>query len=124
MFKRLATLMLLLVASGSALAAGQFFCCSDATGKQVCGDILPQPCYGRAYRELGANGQVIRSVEAPLTAEQRTQRAAEEEKRRIEDEKRREQQRKEQALLNTYGSERDIDAMRMRARNRRFPGDP
>ena len=113
--KRLATLILLFVASSASLAAGQFFCCHDASGKQICGDILPHACYGRAYRELGANGQTIRTVDAPLTAEQRAQRAAEEEKRRIEEEKRLEQQRKDQALLNTYGSERDIDAMRMRA---------
>ena len=113
--RRLATLALLLTISSTSLAAGQFFCCPDQNGKQVCGDILPQACYGRAYREVGSNGQTIRTVEAPLTAEQRAHRAAEEEKHRIEDEKRREQQRKDQALLNTYGSERDIDAMRMRA---------
>ncbi len=98
-----------------AFAAGQFFCCHDATGKQVCGDILPQACYGRAYREVGSNGQTIRTFDTPLTAEQRALRTAEEEKKRIEDEKRKEQQRKDQALLNTYGSERDIDAMRTRA---------
>ena len=113
--RRLATLALLLTISSTSLAAGQFFCCPDQNGKQVCGDILPQACYGRAYREVGSNGQTIRTVEAPLTAEQRAHRAAEEEKHRIEEEKRREQQRKDQALLNTYGSERDIDAMRMRA---------
>lgn len=113
--RRLATLTLLLTIGSTAQAAGQFFCCPDNNGKQVCGDILPQACYGRAYREVGSNGQTIRTVEAPLTAEQRAQRAAEEEKHRVEEEKRREQQRKDQALLNTYGSERDIDAMRMRA---------
>ena len=98
-----------------AFAAGQFFCCHDATGKQVCGDILPQACYGRAYREVGSNGQTIRTFDAPLTAEQRALRTAEEEKKRIEDEKRKEQQRKDQALLNTYGNEQDIELMRKRA---------
>ena len=111
----LAALTALALAHGPAFGAGQFFCCHDTSGKQVCGDILPQACVGRAYREVGSNGMTIRNVEAPLSAEQRAQRAAEEEKRRIEDEKRKEQQRKDQALLNTYGSERDIDAMRMRA---------
>lgn len=113
--KKLTTLTFLLVASSSALAAGQFFCCHDSSGNQVCGDILPQACYGRAYREIGSNGQTVRTVEAPLTAEQRVLRAAEDEKHRIENEKRLEQHRKDQALLNTYGNERDIDAMRMRA---------
>ncbi len=96
-------------------AAGSFFCCIDISGKQVCGDILPQACYGRAYRELGSNGLTIRIVDAPLTAEQRMQREKEEEKFRREEEKRREQQRKDQALLNTYGTEQDIELMRKRA---------
>ena len=112
---RFIALAIFCLTSGTVLGAGQFLCCHDTSGKQVCGDILPQACYGRAYREVGANGQTIRTVEAPLTAEQRAQREAEDEKRRIEEEKRREQHRKDQALLNTYGSERDIDAMRMRA---------
>ena len=112
---KLLALLLATLTGTSALAAGNFFCCNDASGKQVCGDILPQACYGRAYRELGSNGQTIRTVDAPLTAEQRIQREAEEEKRKREEEKRKEQQRKDQALLNTYGTEQDIELMRKRA---------
>ena len=97
------------------LAAGKLFCCNDSNGKQVCGDILPPECYGRAYRELGDSGRTVRTVDAPLTAEQRAQRAAEEEKRKVEETALREQQRKDQALLNTYGTEQDIEAMRLRA---------
>ena len=52
--------------------------------------------------------RTLRFVEAPLTAEQRAQRA-------IEEEKRKEQRRKDQALLNTYGNTKDIEAMRLRA---------
>ena len=89
--RRLATLALLIGLSSPVVAAGQFFCCNDTSGKQVCGDILPHECFGRAYRELGSTGQTVRNVEAPQTPEQRTQRAAEEEKRKIEEEKRREQ---------------------------------
>ena len=113
--RRLATLALLIGLSSPVVAAGQFFCCNDTSGKQVCGDILPHECFGRAYRELGSTGQTVRNVEAPQTPEQRAQRAAEEEKRKIEEEKRREQQRKDQALLNTYGNENDITLMRQRA---------
>ena len=112
---KLLALLLATLTGTSALAAGNFFCCNDASGKQVCGDILPQACYGRAYRELGSNGQTIRTVDAPLTAEQRSQREAEEEKRKREEENRKEQQRKDQALLNTYGNEQDIELMRKRA---------
>jgi len=106
---------LLLVFCASAMAAGTLYCCIDASGKQLCGDLLPQACYGRAYRELGESGRTVRTVEAPLTAEQRAQRAAEDEKRKAEETIIKEQQRKDQALLNTYGSERDIEAMRLRA---------
>jgi len=101
--------------SGASVAAGKLFCCIDASGKQECGDILPQACYGRAYREIGESGRTVRQVEAPLTAEQRAQRAAEEERLKAEELVLKEKQRKDQALLNTYGSEKDIEAMRLRA---------
>jgi len=103
--------------SGPTLAAGNLYCCIDATGKQICGDLLPQACYGRAYRELGENGRTLRTIEAPLTAEERAQRQVADEKRKAEEAIVREKQRKDQALLNTYGSERDIEAMRLRAQN-------
>lgn len=103
--------------SGPTVAAGNLYCCVDATGKQICGDLLPQACYGRAYRELGENGRTLRTIEAPLTAEERSQRQAADEKRKAEEAIVREKQRKDQALLNTYGSERDIEAMRLRAQN-------
>ena len=101
--------------SGSAFAAGSLFCCNDPNGKQVCSDILPQECLGRAYREIGESGRTLRTVEAPLSAEQRAQRAAAEAQRKAEETALREQQRKDQALLNTYSSENDIELMRTRA---------
>lgn len=105
----------LALGSPAAKAAGNLFCCIDAYGKQVCGDILPRECVGRAYRELGDNGRTLRTVEAPLTGEQRIQRAAEEERQKAEEAALREKQRKDQALLNTYGNEKDIEMMRQRA---------
>lgn len=114
---RLSVCALLFWLNNPALAANSMYCCIDANGKQVCGDILPQGCYGRAYRELGGDGRTSRYIEAPLTAEQRAQRAAEDEKRRAEEEKMKDQQRKDQALLNTYGSEKDIEVLRLRAQD-------
>lgn len=99
----------------SARAAGTLFCCNDANGKPVCSDILPQECYGRAYRELGESGRTLRTIEAPPTPEQRAQRAAAEAQRKAEETARKEQQRKDQSLLNTYSSEKDIEVMRTRA---------
>lgn len=92
-----------------------FYCCTDANGKYVCGDILPQSCYGRGYRELGANGRTLREIGPPLTVEQRAQRAADEETRRQEEISHKEQQLKDQVLLDTYVSLEDIESLRKRA---------
>ena len=106
-----------LVSVGGAWAAasgGRLFCCNEESGRQICGDILPQACYGRAYREIGESGMVIRRVEAPLTPEQRAQKEVEDRKRREEEAAQREQRRKDMALLSTYSSLQDIDLMRAR----------
>jgi len=100
--------------TGSSIAAARIFCCHDETGKQVCGDILPSACYGRAYRELGQSGRTSRLVDAPLTAEERAAKAAEERQQQERERLENEQRRKDQALLNTYGSEKDIEVMRSR----------
>lgn len=107
-------LLLGMAFAGASDAGPRIFCCADGAGKQVCGDILPTACYGRAYRELGASGGA-RIVEAPLTSEQKAQKAAEELRRKEQERLVNEQKRKDQALLNTYGSEKDIEAMRSRA---------
>ncbi len=108
---------LALAALGAALpaAAANIFCCQDERGKKVCGDILPAACVGRAYREIGRGGVVMREVDAPLTAEQRALKAAEERRRQEAEEAAKEQRRLDAALLQTYGSEADIDLLRERA---------
>jgi hypothetical protein len=108
-------LLLALAGSGASRAAPRIYCCPDESGKQVCGDILPAACYGRAYREVGDSGRTSRLVDAPLTPEQRARRAAEEQKRAEEERLLNEQKRRDQALLNTYSSEKDIELMRSRA---------
>jgi hypothetical protein len=108
-------LLLAVAASPSSFAAQTIFCCHDQSGRQVCGDILPSACYARAYRELGDSGRTARAVAAPLTAEQRAQRAADEQRRKEQERALNEQKRKDQALLNTYGSPKDIEVMRSRA---------
>lgn len=108
-------LFVLLFAAGHAGAANRLYCCSDEQGRQVCGDILPQACIGRAYREIGDSGQTVRRVDAPLTAEQRARRDAEEKQRREQELAQNQQRRRDQALLDTYGSERDIETLRSRA---------
>lgn len=111
--------LLLLVAAMLPLPATaqgrKTYCCTDANGRQACSDVLPQQCYGRAYREINAQGVTIRRVDAPLTAEQRAARDAEARKAKEEEARRMEQDRRNRALLATYTSEQDIDLTRDRA---------
>ena len=87
-------------------------CCLNAQGRNVCGDILPQECYGRAYREISERGITTRQIEAPLTAEQRAQRDRDVERKKKEEAAAQEERRRNAALLNTYATEHDIDFMR------------
>lgn len=91
--------------------AARLYCCADDQGKQVCGDLLPQVCRDRAYREIGNSGQTVRRVDAPLTAEQTAQRETEEARRKEQEAALKEQQRKDRALLATYGNEKDIETV-------------
>lgn len=113
---RLESLLLagsLLLAASSAGAAPTY-CCADDKGRQACSDVLPTQCYGRAYREINERGVTVRRVDAPLTAEQRAQKEAETKVRQEEDRRQMEQRRKDQALLNTYASDKEIDFVRDR----------
>ncbi len=113
---RSALLFLATLSIGAGLslpAAARTFCCTDKAGHKICGDTLPIECEDRAYKEFGKTG--ARSVEAPLTPEQKAQREAEAAKKKEEERLAAEQRRKDRALLNTYGSEKDIDLMRDRA---------
>lgn len=91
------------------------YCCNDDQGRPVCGDVLPQACYARAYREINDRGMVVRRVAPPLTPEQLAQKEAEAERRKEEERRRIEQERREQALLQSYASSKDIDYLRDKA---------
>ncbi len=91
------------------------YCCSDGSGKQICSDVLPKECYGRAYREINRQGVTVKRVDAPMSAEQRAAKEAEDKKTKEEELKRLEQDRRNRALLATYASEKDIDFVRDRA---------
>ncbi len=100
---------------GVAAAQGRVtYCCVDDRGKQVCSDVLPSQCYGRAYREINPGGVTTRRIDAPLTAEQRALREAEAKKAREDEVRRLEQDRRNRALLATYSSDNDIDSARDR----------
>jgi len=93
--------------------ARTIYCC-DVGGQPVCGDILPEVCYGRAYREVSPSGLVRRVVPAPLSADEIARRNTEERQRRFDEVARMKQQRLDEALLETYRSVEDLDSRRDR----------
>ena len=99
-----------------ALAQGKIVCWKDASGKVVgCGDKVPAEFAGNATRELDKQGNVRKTGES---AEEAVKRRAQEkeladaqakEKRRLM-----EQKRQDDALLNTFTNEKEIDLKRDR----------
>lgn len=105
--------LLLLAAAVVPAHAGRLYCC-EVNGQKTCGDSVPAQCQAKGYKELNAQGVAVREVGPPLTPEQRA-RQEEEQRRRVEAEAAlKEQKRKDMALLNTYSSEKDIDALKAR----------
>lgn len=88
------------------------YCCNDDTGRRICGDPIPPQCQTKAHKEIirGAS----RDVAAPLTAEQRAAQEAEVLRKQEEEKRLAEEKRRDKALLNTYGSEKEIDLVRDR----------
>jgi hypothetical protein len=66
-------------------------------------------------RELRPDGSVRRVIEPPMTPEQRAARDAEARRQETERERQRSQMRRDLSLLETYGSENEIEATRNRA---------
>lgn len=95
--------------------------CVGADGKKYYGSMRPAQCAGVAVEALSAQGTVLRRIPAPLTPEQRAAMEAEAEKNAAAEQAKRDAQaaarvqaRRDQALLQTYTSERDIDMVRQR----------
>jgi hypothetical protein len=96
--------------------------CVAKDGRKYYGATRPPQCMDVATEALSAQGTVIGRIEAPLTPEQRAardaaakQNAAAEQARREAEAAAKVQARRNQALLQTYASERDIESMRQRA---------
>lgn len=109
----------LALASGAALAQskGKIVCWKDKAGKVVgCGDSVPPEYQDAATREIDSKSGLTRRTTG--TAEEEAKRAAEAErlKQQREEEKRRsaDDRRRDQALLDTYLNEGEIDQRRDR----------
>lgn len=88
------------------------FCCTDPSGRHVCGNPLPAACYNRAYRELSHSGRTTREVAAPLTAEERLRKEAADRTARDAETRAAELRRRDKALLDSYPSVAALDERR------------
>jgi hypothetical protein len=109
------TAALALLCAGHAAAQSRMYKCVDAKGKVYYTQTPPQECLGREVDELSRQGRVTKRAEPAPTVEQ--QAAREEERKKLQEQEvaAREEKRKNQALLNTYPTEKDIDEARSRA---------
>lgn len=103
------------LAAAPAGAQTSLFVCTDRSGKAHTAAFPPPECHDRTIRELRPDGSVRRTIEPPMTAEQRRMRE-DEEKRQIEAaERQRVQMRKDLTLLEAYAGEAEVETARTRA---------
>src|SRR5262245_57331702 len=107
----------LAAALASASGAAQIICWKDKAGKVVgCGDTVPPEYQGAATREIDSKSGLTRKTTGTAEEEARKAAEAEQKKQQIEEAKRRtaDERRKDQALLETYLNEGEIDRRRDR----------
>ena len=117
MFKLQIAILATIVALAAAPASAQqrLYKCKDGKGKTYYTQTPPAECLGKEMDELSKQGTVVKKREAALTPEHIATREAEEKRKKEEEERAKEEKRKNQALLNTYSSEKDIEDGRQRA---------
>ncbi len=117
MFKLQIAILATIVALAAEPASAQqaVYKCKDGKGKTYYTQTPPAECLGKEMDELSKQGRVVKKREAALTPEQIAAREAEEKRKKEEEERAKEEKRKNQALLNTYSSEKDIEDGRQRA---------
>lgn len=96
--------------------------CVTKAGRKYYGSTVPQQCTGEPIEALSSQGTLLFRIDPPLTPEQRAAKEAEAEKAEAAEKARhdaqaaaRVQARRDQALLQTYTSEKDIESVRLRA---------
>jgi hypothetical protein len=107
--------ILLALAAAPACAQQRLFKCKDSKGRTYYTQVPPTECLGLEIDELSKQGTVVKKREATRTPEQLAAREAEEKRKKDEELAAKEERRKNQALLNTYSSEQDIEDSRQRA---------
>jgi hypothetical protein len=103
------------MAAVPASAQQRMYKCKDDKGKTYYTQTPPAECQGKEMDEMSKQGTIVKKREAALTPEQIAAREAEDKRKKEEDLAAKEEKRKNQALLNTYASEKDIEDGRERA---------
>jgi TfoX/Sxy family transcriptional regulator of competence genes len=107
--------ILLVLAAASASAQQRVFKCKDGKGKTYYTQTPPAECLGKEMEELSRQGTRVKKRDAAPTPEQVATRETDEKRKKEEEAQAKEEKRKNQALLNTYSNEKDIDDSRERA---------
>ena len=95
------------------LALGAYKCV-DEKGATHFGDAPPEACAKVKTYEIGKSGAVVRTLEPAATAAEQHAGRAEREQKRDTDRAATEAKRRDRALLDSYTSDREIDAARDR----------
>ena len=89
--------------------------CTGNDGKKYYGQSVPPQCAGVVVEQLSASGTVVKRIDPKANADERAKKEADEAERKKQAAHDKEQSRRDQALLATYGSEKDVEDMRRRA---------
>ncbi len=96
-------------------ALAQSYRCVDKDGRKHYGATIPAPCVGLTVEQLSPQGSVMRRIEPPPRGEAVAEKDADAQRKRGEDSAARDAARRNRALLETYGSDKDIEQARTRA---------
>jgi hypothetical protein len=113
-FALLGAALALALAPLGAQAQGSYRCVGK-DGKKYYGTTIPPQCVGQAVEQLSPSGTVVKRFEPQASAADLAKKEAEEAEQKKRAAIAKEQGRRDQALLATYGSEKDIEQMRGRA---------
>lgn len=111
-----ATVAMLALTAPAAFAQGKIVCWRDASGKVVgCGDKVPQEFLGSATKELDKQGNVRKTADsAEAVAKRKTEEKEKAQAKEDENKRMVTQKRQDDALLNTFSNEKEIDLKRDR----------
>ncbi len=97
--------LVLLLATGPAVAGGRIKCWKNKDGVRECGQFVPPEYAQQRIEIINERGIVVDVIEAAKSREQLAREAAERRRRA-------EQKRRDEILLNTFTTERDIELAR------------